>query len=830
MASTTAPTGLSRATAAGKPPLRQLWQVPTFLLGLLAFVAVGAIRPPWHLGRDACGQTALAQLRERLTQPDLDADRALVLGAEAVQRAHTPQEAGEAHFLLGSVYVRLAEASGPGKGRDPWREARTHLEQARALGVPDDERARLDYRLGKAWAATGEPPQAVIDALKGSIDEGAEGDVDAVRGYGLLAEAYLKLPQPDAEAALAATVKQIDRSVVEDVLLGPARLRRGELLLRLGHPEEAEEVLKNVGAKAPPAVIAPARRLRVRILEQQERWADAAAVWRDIRDDREAPPEDRPAVLYHLGLCLRNGPADQRDEAGRTWEECLGRDDAGDEAAAAALGLAELRLRQGPAGVGAALSAFGRAVLGVTAPGDWHNALVPLPRARGAFEAGCQATRSAGAYEASLRLADLYQCLAVPGRAQELKGEAAGAWAAATREQARRAAGEARRKLYGDAEALLRQAGAAYLQAADAQTTPAEQAERLWSAGNSFLDGRDAARAARAFARFREIARQPDLFASERFGGRLAEACYKLGQALREADDLAGAETAFKEAAQGTRWKSRYVYRARYERALAQAPLNPQTNSRRWTDQAKEELEQNLVALRRAGEDRDEEARENTLYALGDLYFERREQFEMNSHALSILEEALRDFPNNPQALRARYELAECYQDHADQRQARLPVNPSKDANLDIQQKVMQEREKAISNWQEVARVLEARSPRDKNDDELLRYALFTAADLRFLAGGYAEAGAAYEALAERYRDSPEDRTRAVCQVLRSYWHAANYPRLSDDSAAVRGYWEKVRRAKDELRAGLARRDPQNRAAFERWLNSFELPPTPDVH
>lgn len=827
MASTTALTGLSRATAA-TPPLRQLWQVPTFLLGLLALAAVCLARPPWHGPRATCGVPAFAPLRELLKQPDFDRDRALVLGAEAVRDAGpTPRAAAEAHFLLGSVYAALAERAGAGPGGDPWREARTHLEQAKALGVPEDDRTRLDYRLGKAWAHTGEPPQKVIAALAPAAEEGPEDDLDAVRGYGLLAEAYLKLPRPDLEAALAATEKQIGRPITNDDLLAPARLRRGELLLSLGRPDEAAGALKNVGAKAPPAVAAQARRLRVRILEEQEQWAEAAAVWREVLDDAQAPPRDREVVLYHFGLCLRNG--DRKDEALRAWEECLRRDPAGEEGPAAALGVAELRLREPQ--VEPALTAFERAVRDVKGPGDWHNALVTVERAREAFEAGCRAARSAGAFEASARLARLYERLAPPGRAQELLAEAADAWAGAAREKARRASGDEARKLYGEAEDLLRQAAAAYEQAADAQKDPAEQAERLWSAANRFLEGRDADRAAAAFERFLKVAQQPDLLAAERFNARLSEAWYKLALARRDAGSENAARAAFAQAAGRSKWSSRYVYRARYELAYSKRTYDSRTNSWAWTDDAENELEANLRLLREARDDRDDEAREKTLYALGDLYFERREQNGLISKAINTLEEALHDFPGNSGAVYARYQLAESYRLRADQRSRNFEdVGLGPLARLGNEQKVMEDREKAIATYQELSRGLEARTSRDESEERLLAYALEAAADLRFLAGGYAKAGEMYEAFAERYKGRPEEHATAVADVLRAYWHAAKYPAPGDDAAKVRLYGQKAQRALEEIRAALPKLEPKKRAEFERWLKSFEPPAAGGSH
>src|SRR5205823_4798669 len=147
--------------------------------------------------------------------------------------------------------------------------------QARAAS--DEDRPRLEYRLAKAWAHTGAPPQKVIAALSHLIEEGADDDPhEKARGYDLLAEAYLQLPQPDLEDALAATVKEIDLPNVDADLLAPARLRRGELLLRLDRAEEARDVLKKI--KTPPEVVARARRRLVRSLEQDGLWGEAAGV------------------------------------------------------------------------------------------------------------------------------------------------------------------------------------------------------------------------------------------------------------------------------------------------------------------------------------------------------------------------------------------------------------------------------------------------------------------------------------------------------------------------------------------------------------------------
>ncbi|HEX5271697.1 MAG TPA: tetratricopeptide repeat protein, partial [Gemmataceae bacterium] len=811
MASTSAPTGPFRVPP--RPPLRQLWQVPTFLLGLVAFAAVCAACPPWRLHRTDRANPALSELRDLLAQPDFDRDHALKLGAEAVHRANTPAASSEARFLLGSVYVALAERAGPGKGQDQWREARANLERA-AAGPAEDDRPRLDYRLAKARAQTGEAPAVVIAALAPAIEAGADDPADAARGYGLLAEVYLKLPKPDLAAALAATEKQIALPVVSPEL-APARLRRGELLVRLGRADEADEVLKNV--KEPPEVAARARRLRVGLLEQAEKWDDAAGVWRDLLDDSAAPPADRPAVLYHLGLCRRN--AGESDEALAAWEECL-RADGASEGPAAALGVAELRARGRE--FEPAVAALGRAVRDVKEPNDWHDALAPLPRAREVFEAVCKASASGGAFETSAKAALLYERLAAPGRAHELRAEALVAAARAAQAKARGAADEEKQRLLGEAQKLLCRAGEEYDTAAKAQADLAEKAERLWSAGNCFAEGYDAPRAAAAFDQFQQIAVRPDLLAAKRFNDRLNEAWYKCGLAYKDAGYPQQANKLFEQAANALESDSPYTYRARCECARAKR-VPDGAGGWRWTDEAEAILEKNLGQLR-IMVNRDEEAREKTLYDLGDLYFDRSEQRETISKAIDTLEEALRDFPGNPHALFARYELAESYRLRADQRSVSLSQEQlTLEARLEIEKKVSDDREKAITNYAALARALDDKPKRDESDDRMLVYALLTAADVRYLAGGYEAAGDMYEQLARRIKDKKGfevDYYGALARLVRAYQTALlTYPAGDPRADAAK---QKVRQALDEIRAVLPRLDLETRQGFEKWLKAVD--------
>src|SRR5271165_3975920 len=95
----------SRPRLAARPPLRHLWQVPTFLVGLLAFVTVAAAHPLWSHSPSRLVAHSLAAARQELEQSHPNLEQAIRLAEEALaQAAPGSRQAAEAHFLLGSAY------------------------------------------------------------------------------------------------------------------------------------------------------------------------------------------------------------------------------------------------------------------------------------------------------------------------------------------------------------------------------------------------------------------------------------------------------------------------------------------------------------------------------------------------------------------------------------------------------------------------------------------------------------------------------------------------------------------------------------------------------
>src|SRR5262245_17385603 len=89
------------------PPERPgLWQVPAFVVGVGALVAVCLCRPLWTDRPERRVDRDLAAARHLLARADGDAEQALRLATRARDAAEqVPDRAGEAALLLGSAHL-----------------------------------------------------------------------------------------------------------------------------------------------------------------------------------------------------------------------------------------------------------------------------------------------------------------------------------------------------------------------------------------------------------------------------------------------------------------------------------------------------------------------------------------------------------------------------------------------------------------------------------------------------------------------------------------------------------------------------------------------------
>ncbi len=766
---------------------RQIWQIPAFVAGLLALVGVWGTRPLWYDPDAWQFQRDLIAARRLTDDRHGSAQTAVLHATNALTHLDRfPKRAGEVHFLLGSAYLRLADQVPADQAAVIRREARSHLEQAQAAGVPDPDRVRLMFRLGKVWCQTDGDLGQAVSYLAQSIEEGAD---DRFEAYGILSQAYVRLN--NVPAALLANERQLQYPTEDDNLLAAPRLLRGELLLRSPAPENREQArkfLSRIGPEASAPIVARARRLLAPAWQEDGAWAQAAPLWEAILADQRETPADAGRIWYWLGCCYSN--LGRAADAVRAWEQA--KLSGGEEAQAAALRVAEAQFAAHNNVAG--LELFEKALAKISKPADYQNALLGPAQAQAILQSSCQAAIKNGNYESARELANLYGRLASPGPAQNLIGAVAEAWANADRERARQAkqADTAAREEQA-ARRHFSEAGLAYEAVARAAIDKNEKANQLWRAATAHIQAQD-------FARTITVLEQ---FVNGQLPERLGEAWYRLGEAHKALGHDRAADLSFHRCIEHP---GPFAFRARYQLAV----LKRSQEDGKGIPEAIEMLQHNLTLMRT---EPDREAHEKTLYELADLLF-RTGNFRL---AAAGWEQALTIYPANLNALEARYRLGDCYRQLAYENQ----IQPAS-TSLPFRKHFVQLSEQAAANYQKVADDLEAhRALRALNETEmaLLWSALYALADVRYGLGEYPDSWRLYDSLASRYQQQYEGLV-----ALKSLWNCALNPPEKGYLERARDVLERTRITLNRLPDSIFRDRPESetRPAWEKWIKDRE--------
>ena len=192
---TTSTTNLGTKVGRSRRRSSQLWQVPTFLIGLLAFLGVAA-STPWRLTPQEKEFDRLVNALRAGLDNNEPAD-VLVGHAEAIQLRMqvTNRRSSEAHFLVGSAYYREALQK---PAVEAWEIVAQHLEEALAHGGASEDKAALQYRLGYSLYQLNRDVPRALELVTLGVEKGAE---QPLQGYQLLVDAYLKRTPPNVDGA-----------------------------------------------------------------------------------------------------------------------------------------------------------------------------------------------------------------------------------------------------------------------------------------------------------------------------------------------------------------------------------------------------------------------------------------------------------------------------------------------------------------------------------------------------------------------------------------------------------------------------------------------------
>ena len=697
-------------------PFGQLWQVPTFLLGVLAVSLVAAnsrfrIDPALvELQRElATWRQSIDNPKEKIKPPAPDQLQTLLTKAERY-----PARAAEICFVIGSLYWRSSEEGSAEQTSSLRAKAEEHLEKALAKGVSEGDQPRLHYRLGMILYQQGQKLPRAIELLSQAVEQSA--DVPD-RAYEILIAAYLKQSPPDFDKAEKVSARQLERCGENEEKTTIARLARAEVLLQAGKRHDAVKVLDRIGSTAPKDLRLKARYLQARCCETDGLWSRAIPVWKELLPSPNIVPGGKAHVLYALGLCYRNNDSSDVEIALEHWKKVLPL--GGEEAQAAALRIGETRMTSDAR---TALKTWSDALAGVRKVGDYTNSYISLDQLREMFEAGCRQLTEAQDFQALEQAAELYQRVADPGKAELLLAQAAETLARQMLEKTPP----------GDATAWFAKAGQAYEQVA--QLAPGQsQADYLWLSASCYQSARQFTQAARNLEKFVKAEQNPV---------KLAEGWLSLAEAY--------VALHLKDKALETYHKciefsdTPFGYKARYQLAVME-------KERKHADRAVVILEE---TIRMSPSDIDRETHEKVVYLLGSLLFQEK-KFDK---ACIYLKEATRQHPGNAAVLATRDQLADCYRKLADQSLINM-----KDALNDEVKKLYERKrhewlQETVATHQSLADDLEGQTtPLSLEHRKLLRKALFSVAECYFeMKNEIPEALRRYQILQNRYRKQGE--------------------------------------------------------------------------
>jgi tetratricopeptide (TPR) repeat protein len=794
---------------------RHLWQVPVFFLGSAAFLGVLFFRP--QLGPDtfAAAEHQLREARKALEQTPPDAASAVQRGLRVIALSDRyPQLVGEAHFIVGSARLKLADDPAAADAARERLQARQHLEQAEQHGLPEADRPKLQYRLAKTMLLLGGDPVKAAALLEKSVDAD-----DPAEGYGLLAEAYSRQAPPNLAKAVEAGKQQLDRALRAGDARAQAiaRFRLGDLNLQLKNMKDGRLMLTKVGTEAPPDLFFAARVMLAKSYQEASEWANAARNWEQARQNSKLSPPEKGKILYHLGRCYAQEQRTKEATAVLQEAVALG----GEEGQAAGLRLAELMLDSDAA---ASVTTLDTALQPVQGPDDYHNALLPIDDARQIGEAVIRLTRERADWDLGRKAVAAYARIAKPGKDEELSAALLDAQAVALAEKAKTEASETAPAFEEQARDLWRQAAAAYERAAGkvpaSDTAKAEQAALLWQSAQLAKKAEQPQRAQEVLLRLTQLDGALDSV-------KMAEAWFLIGNTYDVGHQYANAREAYQKC---LAMPGPYTRKALF--ALAEVDL-----AEGKFDDAERGYQELLKSIRESA-DPDAELQEQAVYALGRVAFARqtavKEELREYGTAEQRLLGALQQYPESRQVPKARQLLGLVYWTEAlvksrpiEQAQGgALALSPEERKNYQRQRdefltKSAQQYEKIEERLLARQRAGERLTP---DETQCLKQALFWGADCYFWLQKYEEAVRRYGALALRYQGWPEEMI-ALSQLTQSYMYMGQNDKVPGILKRMQDALDKIPEANFDGRLKTHRRD-----YWEKWLKEATkpaLPPSP---
>ena len=748
-------------------PRKKSWQVPVFVIGCLIFLVAIWFRfsKPATLSEALSKKLSSAiELTSKNDFKPAESQLREVLGASN----QLPEISSRTRFHLARLLLEKPDIL---EKPDSLLEPTKFLESFDPSYLNEKElkeytivRAKLDILGNKNISIA-------IDALEKALAT-LEDSTEALEW---IARGALKLPEPDLPRALKANEEYRNIPLLPEEKRVPAQLLGGEILMRLQRHEEARKVLENIHSDTRPELELRAKVLLAESYEKEKHWLEAVQVWKQILETPADILADMGKPLYHLALCLAK--IELPREAEQYWKECEIKSQS-DEKNAASMQLALLYLDQ--KSLTNLANQLGVISRNLASSKDWKNSYFTLENLQELFVKAEKFALNEEDFDIALKINESSQRVLTSYSSLSNRSVILNCMGKKWASDAKNISDPIKIKgLNSRAEKSFKDAASLRMKAAAEADTPANKSEQLWLAAGEFQLSKDSAKSMEALVQFINHSGQDS---------RVGQAWYLLGDAQRE---LGKPEAAKESYLQAMKHRGPYAYRSRYQIALLMMEKNE-------FDQAADILEQNLQLLRF---DPDQESQERSLFALGSLFFQRK-NYRM---VVRRYEEALEKYGQNQQAIRARLQLGESYRQLANQEQQNLILNEktTSETKTHYQNEHRKWLNKASETYQELEQVADSPIGLTQLSEEERKLIPLLAAECKFNLGNYESALIIYTRQFQKTKGSKES-LHALGGMIRCH--------------SVLGQQELVQNRLVELRSQLSNMDEGTKKEWEPWL------------
>jgi tetratricopeptide (TPR) repeat protein len=673
---------------ASRVPASQRWKIAAVagVASVLIMAEVGVRL--WLVENDAkqFPEVTAAMALDVLDQGDYREAKKLV--QELTHWTLTPQQKAATEYVLGAIAAHDALEFEGRRQAGMYALAAQHLQQAREQGLPPSRIAKGAYLLGKCLHGAGQAA-ASRAVLEEALDTASD---RATEIHWLLAENY-RLCEP---RKLDRALEHCDKYLTDDALVASDRqqglLERSRILFDLGKLDECNQTLEQipVGSRFHSYVLV----MRARILmyeargltaaagqvadaapptEARVKYQDAMDLLRQAQGRGQQEMQATRESSYLIGMCLleTHDARAARDQFSRTARMYL----EFEEGTAAALREADL-LREADQD-DEAITAYGHAVGAAGTAASYRNAYISVEEFRDRLTTAFKVYAIGKHFERAVQIADLSEPLLTRDLRIPMAAEAHQGWAGvlmAKAEGQRLAQATTTRQM---AREQLRLAGKEYLQAARLRLSTRQHPEDLWQAVQCFMDGHDYVRAILAV----------DEYMSAEPRQRRPLALLNLGEARLALGQFDKAWEALNECLESFATDAA-SYRARLLAAKTFI-------EREQYDKAETLLRDNLNGESLTPASAEWRA---SLYALGNLLH----LVGRYDEAIASLDEAVARYPEAPEAVEARYLLAESYRRAAQKPKEKLQSATIESARIAHARQMQQLLASAVAHYEQV--------------------------------------------------------------------------------------------------------------------------------